>query len=207
MLKGLILKDLLVLKQQGKILLVMMVFYMVLGVAMDMTNVFIPMMVMVSSMLPVTCMAYDERSQWERYALTIPVSRTKIVVEKYLLGLALVAAAVLLGVAGGGVSILMNGSGDWAELLGSIGGVTCVGVYFLSFMLPIIYKLGTEKARIAMIVIFLIPTLLVVLGSKLGLSVSEEMVIQLLKIAPAAALVLFLLSMAVSLSIYKKKEF
>ena len=31
MLKGLILKDLLVLKQQGKILLVMMVFYMVLG--------------------------------------------------------------------------------------------------------------------------------------------------------------------------------
>ena len=166
------------------------------------------MLVMVAAMLPVTCMAYDERSQWDRYALTIPVSRTKMVVEKYLLGLALIAAAVVVGSVGGGVSILINGGADkWSELLGSIAGVSCVGVYFLSLMMPVIYKLGTEKARIAMIVIFLVPTLLVVLTSKLGVQFTDEMVISLLKIVPVAAIALFFISLALSLAIYKKKEF
>lgn len=94
--KGLILKDIYNLKKQYKVLLLLFVFYtgfsLFTGDAGFLTGVLSLMMVM----LTITTLAYDERSKWEKYALTMPVSRTDLVLSKYLLGFLLSVATFIL---------------------------------------------------------------------------------------------------------------
>ena len=49
-------------------------------------------------MIPVTLLAYDERSHWDQYALTLPVSRKEIVTGKYLIGIAAIVISRILSV-------------------------------------------------------------------------------------------------------------
>ena len=92
---GLILKDLLNLKKQGKVYLILIIFYFAIGLVNENSSMFASMMTMVAVLIPITAMAYDERCKWDRYALTMPVSRKDMVMSKYLLGLIFMTAALL----------------------------------------------------------------------------------------------------------------
>ncbi len=91
--KGLIIKDLISLKGQSKVLLVLAGFYLFIAITSDNPAVFGGIVSVVCATLPITTMALDERVSWDRYALTTPVSRSTIVFSKYLLGIILTVAA------------------------------------------------------------------------------------------------------------------
>ena len=44
-----------------------------------------------------------------------------------------------------------------SELLSLVGSTTVTGIVIISLMIPCIYKLGVERSRLAIMVVFLVP--------------------------------------------------
>lgn len=202
--KGLILKDLLNLRKQARIILMFVGFYFVLGVVNQNGDSFGGVVALLFAMLAVTALAYDERAGWDKYALTMPVSRRDLVVSKYLLGLLLSFVGFLLNL----VFRLAFASAAFMDGLLVSLALFGVGVFFLALMLPINFKWGVEKGRILMMIVLFGPTILITLLPRMGVAMPGEAFLQSLTyILPAAGIVLFAISVWVSLKIYEKKEF
>lgn len=92
--KGLLLKDILTLYKQTKIiLLLMVVFACIPGLPTSAFAVFY------GAMMPITALAYDERSKWDELAAMMPYTAKAIVGSKYALGLLLIGSISLLSAA------------------------------------------------------------------------------------------------------------
>lgn len=203
---GLLVKDFLNLKKQAKTYLILLVFYFILGIANENATMFSSMLAMVAAMVPITAMAYDERSKWDRYALTMPVSRFNMVVSKYILGLILLTIAFAITML---FSLLFSNLNLTENILSSFA-ILSVGIIIISVIFPILFKFGVEKGRILMMIVLFAPTGIIVLLSKMGFeipAVNEEILKLLIYLSPVFALVLFAISVLISLSIYKNKEF
>ncbi|HBC31969.1 MAG TPA: ABC-2 transporter permease [Clostridiales bacterium] len=201
---GLILKDLINLKKQARVYLILVLFYLVLGIANESSDMFSTMMIVVSAIIPITAMSYDERSKWDRYALTMPLSRKSMVASKYILGLIFLVASFIL-------SMLFNSFFSNISLMENV--MTClatlsIGMVIMSVIFPLIFKFGVEKGRIFMMIVLFAPTALILLLSKLEISMPDEETIKsLLYLSPIVAAVIFIASIYISMSIYNKKEF
>ncbi|MDD4088350.1 MAG: ABC-2 transporter permease [Tissierellia bacterium] len=201
---GLILKDLINLKKQARVYLILVLFYLVLGIANENSDMFSTMMIVVSAIIPITAMSYDERSKWDRYALTMPLSRKSMVASKYILGLIFLVASFIL-------SMLFNSFFSNISLMENV--MTClatlsIGMVIMSVIFPLIFKFGVEKGRIFMMIVLFAPTALILLLSKLEISMPDEETIKsLLYLSPIVAAVIFIASIYISMSIYNKKEF
>jgi ABC-2 type transport system permease protein len=201
---GLIIKDLLNLKKQGKIFLLLVVFYFAMGLVNENTSMFTSMMTMVAVLIPLTAMAYDERSKWDRYALTMPISRKNMVMSRYLLGLIFLIVAFVLSML---VNIVISNMKTAENTLVVLGGFS-TGLMLMSVIFPLLFKFGVEKGRIFMMIVIFIPVAALMMISKLGISMPDEEIIKsVIYLSPIIGAVIFLISIYVSLWIYKKKEF
>lgn len=199
---GLILKDLLNLKQQMKSLLIVLAVWLFISVMNGNGYFFGGFFVMYVVMIPMTTMSMDERSKWERYALTMPVTRTELVLSRYVLSLLTALVGLVLT-----FIVCWVMSKNPVESLNVSLALLCVGTIFASLVLPIIFKMGVDKGRIIMMIVFLVPFLLAFLLPKTGIQPNEATLAKAIVFVPIAALVLLILSVYVSISIYKKKEF
>lgn len=201
---GLILKDLLNLKKQAKVYLILVIFYFVYGAVFESSSMFSSMMTMIAVMIPLTAMSYDERSKWDRYALTMPISRKVIVASRYLLGVIFIAAAFVLSVL---VNMVFSKMYSIESILISLASLSA-GITVMSVIFPLLFKYGVEKGRILMMLVFFTPIAILMMVSKLGLSMPDEETIKsFIFLSPIIALMLLLVSIYISLSIYRKKEF
>ena len=101
-------------------------------------------------MIPVTLLSYDERSGWSRYALTMPCTRGQLVAGKYLIGLAMVAAATVISVAAAVIRSRFFGAAMGAgEVLRTGEIMFSVGLLAPALCLPWMFRLGVEKGRLA----------------------------------------------------------
>lgn len=201
---GLIIKDLLNLKKQGKIYLLLVVFYFAMGLVNENTSMFTSMMTMVAVLIPLTAMAYDERSKWDRYALTMPISRKNMVMSRYLLGLIFLIVAFVLSML---VNMVISNMKTAENTLVVLGGFS-TGLMLMSVIFPLLFKFGVEKGRIFMMIVIFIPVAALMMISKLGISLPDEEIIKsVIYLSPIIGAVIFLISIYVSLWIYKKKEF
>ncbi|MDO4546270.1 MAG: ABC-2 transporter permease [Bacillota bacterium] len=208
--KGLILKDLLNMKQQWKVYLLVIVAWFVLSIFNDNYAFFGSIMVMLVILLPMTSMAYDDKVGWEHYALTMPVSRKDLMFSRYLILLLIALCAGVISVAGGFLI-----SRNLQENIMFMLVLMPLGLMMGCVLLPIMFRFGVEKGRyvflgifILLVVAFLLMKrqgLLIELASSWGLlTVSQEMLALLLW---GAALVVFLASVLVSGGIYRRKDF
>jgi ABC-type transport system involved in multi-copper enzyme maturation permease subunit len=201
---GLILKDILNLKKQAKVYLILVIFYFAIGVVNENSSMFSSMMTMVAVMIPITAMSYDERSKWDRYALTMPISRASIVVSRYLLGVIFLIIAYVLSIL---VNMVFSRLYTTENILINIASLSA-GITIMSAIFPILFKFGVEKGRILMMLVLFVPIAFVAIASKLGISMPDEETIKsFIYLSPIIAAVIFLVSIYISLSIYKKKEF
>ena len=72
-------KDFLVLKKSCAVYLALLVFYTIFGAVngdFSMFNAFVVLMITI--MLPVTSLSYDERTKWDVYGMSLPVSRRTV---------------------------------------------------------------------------------------------------------------------------------
>lgn len=201
--KGLVIKDLLVLKVAMKTVILIVVVFGFMG-AMSGSMYMTTFASVYAAILPMTCMAYDERSKFNRYAMAMPVKPSYIALSKYLTGLLLAAAALVIAV----LMAVFTGGG-LAET-----ALTCVliPIFYHTFMLPLMFKFGTEKSRIIIMVAVVIPSLAVGFAEELGLldkliyGLSSISVTAFVAAVIGVLLAMYILSIFISISICKNKE-
>ena len=195
-----------------KLMVVFVIFYAIWAVAAKMPTMMGTMVILLSIMMPISSMSYDEAGQWYRYAFSLPIPRRTLVLSKYVLGF-LVSLGGLVVSAIGNIIILALTNGDnalesWLTIIGFLE----LGVIFLSIIIPILFKYGVEKGRLFIVVIAVIPSLLVaLLGSTLKtfgtLMPSAELLQAILYSSPLFTLAIFLISFRISVGICRKKEY
>ena len=146
--KGLLLKDFYMMIKYCRITLAVSVMFLVLAFFND--NLFILFYPsMICGLIPTTLLAYDERSRWLQYSMTMPYTKTQIVSSKYLIGLISQSLMLLVIAAVQAVKMSMSGSFMLREYLTMLMLVAVLSLFSSSVSLPFIFKLGVEKGRIA----------------------------------------------------------
>lgn len=202
--KGLIIKDFINLKKQSKIIGVLVIFYLLISITSKNNSMFGAMILLLFTMMPITAISYDEKANWDKYGLTMPVSRTDMVLSKYILGLILSSFALVLNF----IAQILMGTEMNTENITVIFVIFGISILFFSFILPIMFKFGVEKGRMLMIVVLMLPTIiLMLLPEVLKTPPSEEMIIKALFALPFIIVIIFLISLFISISVYKRKEF
>ncbi|HBG5209276.1 TPA: ABC-2 transporter permease [Clostridioides difficile] len=210
--KGLILKDLLNLKGNIKfILLFIIMFGFMSSLGDGNVNNFIGVIIVLCTTMIVSTFSYDDLNKWDSYVLTMPINRNDIVLSKYLTMLifsfigVLVSLIVSVTIGYFKNTIILN------ETLLINALILSISVCFGSLILPLIYKFGTERARLLMILCFLVPTLALLVFKSILENISSPISIEiilntLVYSLPFVAILLFVISYFISSKIYSKKE-
>ncbi len=210
--KGLLMKDMILLKPQLKIYLIIMVFWFMIARWNGQPGFFGGLMVMFALMIPMTTIGYDDACKWPAFALTAPVSRFKLVMSKYIiLFLTMLVLSIIVF-----VGALIMGE-DAAGSLFMTVAMLPFGMIMAAVLLPIIFKFGVEKGRFAFLAFIAFVVAAVVAGGrKLStlaadgdiveslLSMSRGTMIAAVVLVTAAATII---SILISKEIYDKKEF
>ena len=145
--KGLLLKDFYMMIKYCRINLAVSVMFLVLAFFND--NLFILFYPsMICGLIPTTLLAYDERSRWLQYSMTMPYTQTQIVSSKYLIGLISQSLMLLVIAAVQAIKMSMSGGFMLREYLTMLMLVAVLSLFSSSVSLPFIFKLGVEKGRI-----------------------------------------------------------
>lgn len=164
------------------------------------------MIIIVLPMIIMNTFAYDEISKWDYYALSLPVTKRGIVLARYLLTTLLgLLSAVVAGIP------LFFQKQNTAEGLIEIYAVFAAALMFCALLLPLLYRFGTQKARLWLLVICLLPAVVMLVCNHMGVSfptggISDSAVLTIVWLSLPAALILLVLSYFISCSIVEKKE-
>lgn len=191
---------------------------------------------MIPMMFIFSVAAYDEMNKWESFRLTMPISRKSVVAGRYACTLLVVVASLAAGVIfsfaiTGVAALLVDGMGQNAQLSGLLlednplemivlsGAMGSVVVLVAaSVVMPVFMRFGmTTASRILPLIIVLSPAVLSWLfgeGGPLSSMVPEGMrwllddsgFAVLVGVLGVIALVLFGLSMLLSMRLYRVRE-
>ena len=212
--KGLVLKDLYLLKGLGKQFGIILAFLLLYSMMIQSFSFVIIYCVVMCASMVMSTMSYDESVSFNRFALTTPIQVKTLIGAKYVLIL-----LIMLGVAG--ISCLFNllshffAVTDQSFVFEWSGIAATVAVFIVAnaVSLPAMFKLGVEKARYIYIsCMLLIGGVIaggVVLCEKMGISLQElealsEQVITIILFA--IAVVSMIISYFISVKIVKNKE-
>ncbi len=208
---GLIKKDLLMIKSNLKILVILLIVYGFWGLDGGADLSFIIAFMSVSVMI--STFSYDAYNKWDAYTITLPDGRNNSVKAKYLATILLiVATTIILTILGISIAYFGKNEVDLENIfevsLGSIFATTLIQ----SFMFPVIYKFGVEKARIG---IFVVVFGVAIIGSIIMhffkpptfLSSLDFLNEYIFVILPIVIVLMLFISYKISNHIYSKKEF
>ena len=201
--KALLLKDWYMLKKYGRVLLIVLAVFIV-GSAFATDTYFLLMYpVLLASVFSTSLISYDEKFGWLRYAETMPISRRLVVSEKYVITL-LLSAAVLVLTLLVRIPAAVTGKLDLSSFSGLVGLMLAASFVAPSLILPIMFKFGMEKGRIAyFIIIGFILALSVMLPDTVGpVALSGGLSLAALPLAAA----IFALSWLLSIKFYRSRE-
>lgn len=214
--KGLIKKDLLLLKSQFKThFIILLIFTAVSFVSEDYTFItFIPIL---GVMLIISTLSFDNYYKWDAFALTLPLSRKDNVKSKYalavLITLTFVILATIILIAFNTIKGLpINVFNILTLMCGSLLGAAIASSLFI----PLIYKFGSEKGRtIMIIVVFAIGGCIAGIIELLDMHFNQAFInntlnfisTNILPIMILIMIIILLFSYFLTLKIYMRKEF
>ena len=118
-------------------------------------------------MIPVNLLSYDERSGWIKYSAALPYTKLQIVSGKYLIGLIMQGAMLIVTSIAQAIKMSVQGSFELGSYLLVMVTVLLLSVLSSSLSLPFVFKLGTEKGR---------TVYLLAVGAVCGISVASSVV-------------------------------
>ena len=199
--RGLLVKDFYtVFKQMKAFLLLIVVFAFIPGFSS------LSFAIIFATLLPITSVAYDERSKWNRMAAMMPYSARDLVLSKYLFGYIIAFAVAAFCCFAQAVVGLFTHAALTGEFFMKLILFVCAGLIIDAIELPVIIKFGVEKGRIFMVFFTVI---LAVCGTSLVSSLAESQSFQrldmtlVLLLSPLAAVILNVLSVLLSVKLYK----
>lgn len=149
--KGLIIKDILMIKNNIKLLSIAFLVWLILSSTQnnDMTFVlpFLAIMIFISTF------SYDDYNNWNAYAITLPNGRKNVVKSKYIASIILTVVIALIC---GAISYIFY-KAKMLDLIQQLSGSLVGVIIVISLLYPIIFKYGSEKGRII--------TMLLVIGT------------------------------------------
>lgn len=146
--KGLLLKDFYLVRKHCLYFALFIILWPLM-MMIGMQPTFMVFSCLITSMLPTSLQAYDEKDKWIKYSDTLPYTRKQIVTVKYIYSL--IAIGILITICA--VSMTVNTLFIQEAVILSLGEIVLwCSMYLLlcaviSFDLPFIFWLGTEKGR------------------------------------------------------------
>ena len=207
--KALIYKDLLSIWKYCRNYLIMCMVFLVASVFVEEYSFLQMYPLILMGTLVNTLIAYDERDKWDRQVLTMPITRKQYVTAKYLTGLILQGTVFLLTAAAHFVQLKLVNSFVWESFRTDLAMMVVLAAAAPSLILPFVFKNGSEKGRMAYLIVlgcvFAAAAAVTILLGKVGLihSVPSS---PAAAVAAAAAL-LYPGSWALSVRWYEKREF
>lgn len=153
--KGLLMKDVSLLKGQKQFFGVMAVIMFFFIFAYENYSFVISYITIMFSLFVITTMSYDDYEKGMCYLMCLPFSRREYVKEKYvfavlsvLFGLTVVILATVIAMAVKKDTFLMD------DILAAIAVSILIAAFSLGTTLPLHLKFGSEKSRLALMMVF-----------------------------------------------------
>lgn len=205
--KGLLLKDLYMIKKYCKAYLLIAIVF----IALSCTNndsffVFYPCLL--CGMIPAQILGYDERSKWMQYCETMPYTKGQIVSGKYLIGLGVqLAILIVVGIVQA-VKMCIGRAFVLEEYLTIMMLLLIMSLLASSIALPFMFKYGVEKGRLAYYIMIGVICAGSIIASGVlsdGITISIPLNI-ILPIICGIGIGLYALSWYLSVVFYRKRE-
>lgn len=216
--KGLIIKDLLQLKNYKRTLIVFICIFIGTSIIQEHTrNVLTIMMTLGISMFSVASLSYDEMAKADKYILTLPLTKKEVILSKYIL---VVGSTVIGAIVGMMMTIIITlivqkDLPNLQELIGLGTGSIFAMAILDGIQIPSIYKYGAEKGRMQIVIIMAILGVIVggvgLLGNTFHINfLTNGMITMLMNYLPIilmmGTVIIYLISYQVCYKIYVKKE-
>lgn len=207
--RGLILKDLFILKQNYKTFFVLIIFFILAMFQNSSAASFTSVINAVFTMMITTTISYDNLAKWDKYALTMPITRKEMVLSKYICSIIFNLIGLVLGIVIVFAMGIIRNNLNITEIFISAISSAIVMIIFISLMFPLVYKFGVEKFRIFLILIFMIPVFFILALSNMTNvgKLIDKWLIYIIISVPVIAIIGFVLSYFISIKIYENKEF
>lgn len=205
--KGLIVKDFLILRGQARMFVGILLLYVVMGIFMKDFSFFAAIILLVSAMLVVTTCAYDDSYKWNIYAGTLPIKKNQIVLGKYISSLLFVLIGVAVSLLFNFISFVVFDNLNFGDALHTLYFTVVGSLLFISIMLPIIFRFGTEKSRLLLPILIALLIAGVFVLKELGVELpAGDRISQLVDFAILPVAVLFFLSYLISCRVIRRRE-
>lgn len=155
--------------------------------------------------LTISLFAYDEACKWNLFALSLPVSKRLLVRSRYTYLMMMMLAATCFSF----LFQVANGSPFGVQALLQIIISVAVSLLLIGILVPLMYRFGTQTARILLMLGILLIFLLGFLLQKASVSLDillDQGVVFLVAVACALCLLLFFVSYLISCKIMEKKQ-
>lgn len=213
---SLIKKDLLIIKNNLKLIGVMLIIFFAIAMQDNfditvvlpfiMSNYFFTIVIFMSTF------SYDEFNKWDAYAVTLPNGRKNIVRAKYITNLILIVGALIITLVLNYFIGYINNGLDFSQVIASSLEMT-IGITLVeSIMFPLIFKFGIEKGRIGLFALTIaLGGIATIISKKGNINIPDGIVTffnnYYFVIIPVILIIAILLSYKISERIYSKKEF
>jgi len=221
--KGMIAKDIRILLEQKSLMILGIICGMICLFTMKDPTFLIGYVTLIATSMGCVSCAYDEMNNGMAYLMTMPCTRTKYVVEKYIFAVATGiigwAASMVLSL----IYLFVNHINDTYLILGESAGLIAVILIIPSFMVPVVLKFGHARSRI---MIYIVIGIIFAVSGLMSLThltsitiVKDEITFSLVDysitllpttivaIGLTLSIIIFIASLLISIGIVKRKEF
>lgn len=217
--KGLLVKDFRLMMMQKNF------FFMTIAIAIGMIvftdDVSFPLgfLTFVISLFVLSTISYDEFDNGNAFLFTLPITRTSYVIEKYCLGLILGCGTWIFATILVVVATILKETMPFTDLIMIALIILPLMIIIQAIMIPFQLKFGAEKGRIAIIGAVGILATIGVIVVKVAKAVFNVDIVNVFNTLPTVsigmliivsivtAVIFFLISLKISISIMNKKEF
>ena len=147
--KGLLLKDWYMIMKYCKAYVLISLVFIGVSIMGDDNFFFILYPCILSGMIPVTLLGYDERSKWDQYCAALPYTKAQIVSGKYLIGMAAQIGMLVLSTVVQGIRMQVKGTFSWESFGSILSMLAAISFLAPAVSLPPMFRWGTEKGRMA----------------------------------------------------------
>lgn len=213
--KSLILKDLYNIVHNAKSMLLVLLFLAVVFISTSKAESYVFLAAVLCSVMIVTTFSFDANCNWNRYAMIMPVSKKDLVKSKFIVLLIFnIFGSIfgpIVGTIGGLITNKINFTAETLLMQMFMAVIALViAEIFGSMAIPLVFKFGAEKARMLLLVSFVLPTAICVgvfyLLKLMGIEITEQFMFVLLCCSPLIAVIWNLIMYKISLNIFEKKD-
>lgn len=215
--KGLLIKDFKLMKGQKNFFFIIIAIS--IGVVIfDNSSFMMGFLPSALSLFTLSTISYDEFDNGNAFLFTLPVSRTSYTIEKYCFALLLGGGALILSTLLAMIFGVLRGTASVSEVAMAAVIILPILIVIQAVMIPFQLRFGGEKGRIALVgtmgLLFVVGVIVVKVAKMFGIDI-EDVINNLsvlstgiiITVLIVAAILLLLVSVKISNSIMKSKEF